>query len=60
MNYTHRIGMQAWLSLLSLGLIFWFIINNSVLLFKLLAIVLGAWLLSLAIQIGRASCREKV
>ncbi|MCB9155896.1 MAG: AI-2E family transporter [Caldilineaceae bacterium] len=50
MNYTHRIGMQAWLSLLSLGLIFWFIINNSVLLFKLLAIVLGAWLLSLAIR----------
>lgn len=50
MATTHRISAQAWFSLLSLVLVIWLIVNHTALLFKLGWIVLGAFLLSLAIR----------
>jgi len=50
MATTHRISAQAWFSLLGLALVIWLIVNHTALLFKLCWIVLGAFLLSLAIR----------
>ena len=48
--HTHRISAQAWFALLGLALTLRFIINNTALIFKVSWVILGAFLLSLAIR----------
>lgn len=46
----HRLSVQAWLALLALALVGWFIINHSALLLELLWILLGAYILSVSLR----------
>ncbi len=47
---THRLSLQAWLALLGLGLAFWWLISASHVLVEMGWVLMGAWLLSLAIR----------